>query len=264
MFLKVLKTEFRRAFRCSKIFSHAALMMLLMLLTDWNQISSIIANGYIETVGSIGMLSHLFYMAVFASAMVVILAGLHSNSFCKDDNSRYLRMILMRADVTTYTQCRFLANLCVVLVTSVLSMYLYVLVLRPFMPLLSVDGLNGYYYYSFLVENYPFFYVGFMGLILGLIAAACSSIGLLYSAYDTNSFVSIALSSLVFFVALSYMPAGTPLNLLNMVSMASSIGNDAPRILMFLWTCFYMLSIIAICGVLFYRRMKWRAENGYI
>lgn len=265
MFLKVLKMEWKRAFHPFHVLLGVILITASMLgSSNWHTIEYVIEIGGTEQIGSIEILSETFYFSMFACVMVVILSSLYSGSFCRDSNSHYLRMILARTDVTTYTQCRFIANTGVIVISSILAMYLFVLILSPLMPLMPTDGTQNSYYYIHMIEKYPFLYVGMTGLIFGLVAAAGSSIGLLYSSYDANAFVSIALSSLSFYLAVTYIPYESLFSVLNIVTMNNTVGNDLPRILVFLWTLVYMFSIIGICGLLFYRRMKWRVENGYL
>ncbi len=87
-------------------------------------------------MGSIEALNLLMSFDTFKGIFVVLMAGIYTNSFCKDDNGKYLRMLLNRMDVATYTQCRFLANLLTILITSMCSFYVYTIVMRIWMPLL--------------------------------------------------------------------------------------------------------------------------------
>lgn len=264
MFWKTLKMEFFRAMRFSRIILIIGLINLLLLGSDLNYLISAIKSSYDTSSGSIDMLHMLLGMDTFKTIMIVLLAVLHTGSFCKDDNSHYLRLILSRVDVTIFTQCRYLANLFATLITSILSFYVYIGIMSFLMPVISEQGLIHSYYYKDIASKYPLLYVGMCGVVFGLVAVACSSIGLLYSVYHSDSFVSIAISGLVFFWALSYIPYDTPFNMLIITGMGSSIGWNTSWPLMYLWTHLYMFSVIAVCGVLFYRRMKWRVKNGYV
>lgn len=256
--------ELARAMHPRKIALISVSIVILFMVSDWEAIRDFFVYGDMFGVGSITKLFGLFFMDTFKCLLVVLMAGLYTSSFCKDDNSQYLRMILSRTDVTIYTQCRFIANLCVIVLVSIVSLYLYVGVMGILgMPLLPSRGAQGFYYRE-LAENYPLLYVGMNGVVFGLVATACSSIGLLYSSYKTNSFVCVGLSGLVFYMAISYIPLGTPFDVLRIVAMGTVLGTEVPKALMFLWSVAYMLIVIGICGVLFWRRMKWRVENGYV
>lgn len=264
MFWKTLRMELVRAVRPGKVCMVSLAFFILLLVSDWEMLRDFMVYGDFSGYGIVNKIYGLFFMDTFKCVLVILMAGLYTSSFCKDDNNQYLRMVLARTDVTTYTQCRFIANLCVMLLVSVISLYLYVGVMWLLgMPLLLEKGAEGFFYRE-LAEKYPLVYVGMNGLVFGLIATACSSIGLLYSSYKTNSFVCIGLSGLVFYMALSYIPFGNPFCVQTIVSMGSVLGWEAPRILMFLWSVTYMLAVTGICGLLFWRRMKWRVENGYV
>ena len=264
MFWKTLKMELARAIRPGKVFLVSLAVVLLFLVSDWEMLRDFWEYKDLSGYGSINQIYGLFVLDTFKCVLVILMTGLYTSSFCKDDNNQYLRMLLSRTDVTTYTQCRFIANLCVILLVSIVSLYVYVGVTSALgMPLFTRNGTNGFFYRE-LAEKYPLVYVGMNGLVFGMVAAACSSIGLLYSSYKTNSFVCIGISGLVFYMALSYIPYGTLFDVLTIVAMGSVLGFEAPRSLMFLWSITYMLLVIGICGVLFWRRMKWRVEHGYL
>ncbi len=264
MFLRTMKMELCRAFRPSRIILVLLLINLLWLGSDFNYLRNAIKQAYNTSAGSVDMLYFLMGIDSFKCVIAVLLCAVYTGSFSKDDNSHYLRFILNRLDMTTYIQCRFLANVLAILITSICSFYVYVLTMAPLMPMIPKDGPDHSHYYVELVENCPILYVGVMGVIFGLVVAACSSVGLLYSAYRADSFVSIACGGLVLFLALSYIPYGNPFDILSITGMSSSLGWDAPWPLMLLWILVYMASVIGVCGFLFYRRMKWRMENGYL
>ncbi len=264
MFWKTWKMELARAIRPGKVFLVSLAVVFLLLVSDWEMLRDFVEYNDLSGYGSINQIYGLFVMDTFKCILVILMTGLYTSSFCKDDNNQYLRMVLSRTDVTTYTQCRFIANICVILFVSIISLYLYVGVTGALgMPLFSHNGANGFFYRE-LAEKYPLVYVGMNGIVFGLVASACSSIGLLYSSYKTNSFVCIGISGLVFYMALSYIPYGNPFDMLTIVAMGSVFGFESPRLLMFLWSITYMLLVIGICGVLFWRRMKWRVEHGYL
>ncbi len=209
MFWKVLKTEFARAFHPAKMAKSIGILAVLMFCS----VGFSSAFEYILKYGDgsiLDQINHFMGFDVFKCVMTVVLASLYTDSFSRDDNSRYLRMVFYRTDVTTYTQCRFLANLCVVVVTSIAAFYAYTLVSLCFIPIVRggsdpvVESFYGQFYYREMVMQAPFLYVGYVGFVFGLVSAACSSFGLLYSAYKPNAFVSIGLAGLVLFIGLSY------------------------------------------------------------
>lgn len=261
MFVRMLRMELVRACRPARIVMIIASIFLMFFVSDLNLLEWIF-RGYRIQTGILEKMDEFLQFDTFKSVIVVLLAGLHANSFCKDDNGRYLRMILSRVDVTVYTLCRFLANLCVIFWVSISSLYVYAIVMSSSVPLLY--DMRNIVYYIEIAENYPILYIGLQGYMLGLAATASSSVGLLLSVYHSNSFVSIGMSGLVFFAALSYIPESSPFCVLRIVGMNTTIGYEAPWQMMFLWATVYLLSVVGICGILFYRRMKWRVENGFL
>lgn len=265
MFGKVLKTEMVRAFRLWKIVLTAGIIVLAWIGSDIESFRMRLQEGYIETLGSIEWLYAIMGQEALKCVMVILLAGLYTNSFCKDNNSAYLRMILTRTDAKTYTICRFLANFCVILVTSVTAYYLLVFLLLPCMPLIPNSVNIDVGDYSDVASKFPLLTVAMIGISFGMVSAASSSIGLLYSAYKSNSFVSISLSGLIFWVAMDYNPLGSGIfNWNGLVSMMNVMEVHVPIVYTFLWTIVYMVGIVVVCGLLFYRKMKWRVKNGYI
>ena len=264
MFRKTLKMELARAIRPEKVFFVSIVVVLLFLVSNWEMLSDFMKYKDLSGYGSINEIYSLYVMETFNCILVILMTGLYTSSFCKDDNNQYLRMLLSRTDVTTYTQCRFIANGCVILLVSVISIYLYVGVTGVLgMPLFTINGAYGFFYRE-LAEKCPLLYVGMNGFLFGLVAVAFSSMGLLYSSYRTNSFVCIGISGLIFYLVLSFIPRGIPFDVYSIVAMGSVFGIEAPKTLMFLWSVTYMVIVIGICGVLFWRRMKWRVENGYL
>lgn len=184
------------------------------------------AFRYQDTIGDVNILQFVLTFDRFNVLVVFCLAGLHTASFCKDDNSNFLRMLLCRADITTYTQCRFIVNVIAILLCCEVSYFLFVILLLPLYLLISAEAAVAADYYFDIAVEMPFLYVGMMGLQFGMIAAACSSIGLLFSSFRSNAFVSIGISGLAFFWAISYCPLGTPVDLLDMIGMLPVLGRE--------------------------------------
>ncbi len=266
MFWNVWKMELSRVFHLRKILLATGGLVFLMLVSvpSVGFVEYIFQYGYDPSLSSVEQILVIMQFDDFKCMMAVILASLYTNSFCKDNNSNYFRMILSRTDVTVYTQCRFLANFCAILTVSMLSFVIYVVILLPVMPLLAVNEVYAGEYYRDILLQFPFLFVLMVGLIFGLVCTAASSVGLLYSAYHSNSFVSIAVSAIVLFMSLSYIPRIGPFQIHNMLGMNATIGMDTPPLLTFLWSIIYMLLVIGVCGLGFWHRMKWRMENGYV
>jgi len=223
--------------------------------------------------GAIDFLHYAMGFDVFKVIIALLFCGLYTGSFCRDKNSKYLRMILSRTDMITYVRARFLINTIAVVTASVLSCFIFAggMMILGF-PLVSEDakgGLLGAAFYRKVVERYPIVYLGMIGLQFGMIIAAFSSIGLLFSSWQSNTFVSIGLGGLSFFLMLSISVTlinGTPFDVLNLISMNSVFpaGYESNPWTVFAWGMMYPLTIIVICCMRFERRMKWRIEYGAV
>ncbi len=267
MFWKNFKVELMRAFRPARFFAVVALIVVLLFVSDWRTLEYFFSYGRLDSKGIIDQFQYLLGIDAFKCIMVIALCALYTSSFCKDDNSRYLRMILARTDVTTYIQCRFLANFCVIVGATVIAFLTYTLCMLPIFPLVGNVGIKYSCYYIEFAEGYPMLYVLMICWVFALAASACSSIGLLYSSYDSNSFVSIAAGGFLFYMGLSYIPRTSIFSFLELVGMQNMLGGlwaSAPKWVNFLWTNIYMLSVTGVCSLLFWRRMKWRVDNGYV
>lgn len=265
MFLNTFKSDFIRCFNLKKII-FILLAFVIVLLGGQTQYISIAAKfDYEQTGGIVEILGNALSFDKFKIVMVVLLAALHTNSFCKDDNTHYIRMILNRTNLICYTQARFLTNTIIIICISILGFLLAAAVLFPFFPLVPV--LRDYdCYYKTLALNYPVLYLLLMGFQFGIVVAAFSSIGLVFSTFQPNSFVSIGLTGLVFFLSVSYIPPESVFDVLPLISMIPSFikSTDASHILNLSWSIFYPAVVILACGYIFYRRLDWRIENGNI
>lgn len=62
-------------------------------------------SGYSEDYsGILENLDRLLCFDTFKVVFVILLCSLYSASFCKDMSNGYIRMVLSRTDVTSYTQ----------------------------------------------------------------------------------------------------------------------------------------------------------------
>ncbi|MBQ8640531.1 MAG: hypothetical protein IJ468_15450 [Lachnospiraceae bacterium] len=264
MIWKALKVDLARSLANRKTIAILVAIAAFCLASAWE---SLWAYEFQGSTAVLVIQFDVLAMDAFKTVMVLLLCGLYAGSFCRDDSSHYLRLILIRQNVRAYTCSRFLVNTIAVVAVSVASFYLFAGFLSGFMPISGDVGtrMNSVYYKAAAL-GHPLIYVGMMGLQFGMVAAACSSIGLVFSAYQTNYFVSIGLGGMSFFAAISFIPYGTPFDVLNLVSMFSTLpaGYETPQAVMFAWGMIYPAIVIIICAVCFYRRMEWRTCNGYI
>jgi len=274
MFGKVIYMEMKRAFHPLKTILVLAAVSVLMFSSCWHEMGPYftgIPQEEWKFVGAVDFLDFFMKMDSFRVVIVLLLCSLHATSFCKDDKSRYLRLIMSRVDFFTYTMARFLSNILVIVLVSTAACYLVMAAIMALgFPIVSENaegGLLNASFYQTVIKQYPQLYIGMMGLQLGMVAAMFSSIGLLFSAWQPDSFICIGVSGLVYYVLSSAgILRGTPLDILNLVGMQSTLpsGSEAAEGLMFVWGMLYPLIVITLCCIQFLRRMKWRVENGLI
>lgn len=274
MFKNVLRMDLKRCFENKKLLIMIIGATLLLLASSGEQIvsyNSLTSQERHEYVGAVDLLQGVMAFDVFKAVVALVFSGLYTGSFCREENCQYLCMILNRTDTVTYTRSKFLANTIVILAASFASCFLFVFVCLfmdyPIMPNSEEVGFLNVFFYLTMVREYPIVYVGMIALQFGMVIAACSSLGMLFSTYQANTFVSIGLSGLVFFLLLSLSSLhNTPFDVLNLVGMQSVLpgGKDANPWLMFAWGMLLPSIVIVLCCIQFERRMKWRAEHGII
>ena len=129
-------------------------------------------------------------------------------------------------------------------------------------------GLVSLAYYQPWMKKVPYLYIGQIGLQFGIVTAAFSGIGLMFSAYQQDAFVCIGISAFSFFIAVSISGIwqGNPFDVLNLVGMNSTLpsGLNAPRYQMFIWGLLYPSLVISLCSLHFYKKMKERIVNGFM
>lgn len=114
--------------------------------------------------------------------------------------------------------------------------------------------------------KFPVLYIGMMGLQFGMVCAMSCAVGMLFSVFQPNTFVCIGISGMVFFSAISYIPLGSIFDVYNLISMQTDIASRTRNIAR---NYVFMGNVISnlcnfICTYLFYRRMKWREQNGLL
>lgn len=265
MFWKMFCMDWKRCFEWKKIIVMLTALVLFYVAGSQGEIRQALFYSLSKewATPSITMLQFMLGFDEYKILIVFLISTIYTTSYCSDARSNYLRFILARVDITTYTQVRFLANTVAITLTVVMSFLLYALILYPVFPIWR-EGMNAseIYYYAILKKS-PILYLLMMGVQFGLIASACSSMGLLFSVYQNNAFVTICVSGMSLFCLLSYVPWGSPFSFLKIVSMEPVFVNQ-PHWFNYTWGLFLPTLLIVGCGFLFYRRMKWRVKYGLI
>ena len=237
---------------------------LVLFLGTWDELQ---VNAWWGLVpgrkGLIDILSSILLIDKFKVVLVLLLGGLFTDSFCRDEKHHFLRAILTRTDLFWYSASCAISNFIIVLSGCFAGFTIYSITAWEMgIPVCSTGTAPVFYSAA---DSIPVLYLAMIALQFGMIAAACSSIALLFSAYQPDSFVSIGLCGMVFFIAISFLPLGTPFDIFNMVAMQPVFpGRNAPAWANWLWGMFLPASVIVLCGCLFYRRLKWGRTNGYI
>ena len=155
----------------------SAVFVAVLLAGQYEYIESGMGVGYEYANGIVATLANVLMFDKFKIIMVFLLAALYTNSFCTDDNTHYLRMLLNRTNVVYFTQSRFMVNALGVIIISIVCFWLSAFVLMPFVKFEPLQDYQGCYYDA---VNHPVAYVFLMGFQFGLVAAAFCSIGLAF------------------------------------------------------------------------------------
>lgn len=264
MFLNTFKSDVVRWFNIKKIALVSAVFVAVMIAGQYGDyIKPELSVGYELANGIVATLANVLMFDKFKIIMVFLLAALYTNSFCTDDSTHYLRMVLNRTNVACFTCSRFLVNALGVTAVSIVCFWLAAFVLMPFMRFAPLQDYDACYYDA---VGHPAAYVFLMGFQFGIAAAAFCSAGLAFSAFQPNSFVSTGITGLAFYLSVSYIPEDSVFDMLQVVSLAPSFikSFDAPKAVNLAWSIIYPLAVVAVCGYVFYRRMEWRMEHGNI
>lgn len=234
---------------------------VLLSASDMGQFVDAARHGKDSSLTVMSIIFHNLVMDKFKIIMVILLSCIYTKSFCDDYNSNFLRCILTRTDIVHYAQSRILVNVISNIAGSVLGFLAAAVFLSAFVPAVS-DEID-VYNHQFAVE-YPFCYILLMGFVFGLVSAACSTVGLLFSAFQSNAFVSIAISGLLFFLVVSYITNSIFDVFSVILLMPTFTRGEETGIIDMLWNIMYPSFVIYVCGFAFRKKLEWRVKNGDI
>jgi len=275
VFGNILKMDLKRCFLQWKFVWIVVSAALVLFISMWETWYNALVVWEIEDIGTmqgaLDLLVNTMGFDVFKVVVLMLWSGLYTGSFCRDESEHYLRMVICRTDLYQYSRSKFLTNFLAVVTASVLSCILCVLLcMGTGFPLVSFNAEGGSvinHYYNDIIREHPVLFVGMIGLQFGMITAACSSVGMLFSAYQANEFIAVGLSGFVFLFVMSQpILRNTPFDFLQIVSLGPSLpgGLAVPQPLTYAWGILYPGVIVVASGVLFERRMRWRMDNGFI
>lgn len=258
--------DLKRSLLSKKFIFVVVAVVSILFVSTWNDLFvytwwGSLTGGY----GCVNILYNSLAFDKFKVLIVFLLGGLYTGSYCSDVNSKYLRLIIARTTILSYTLSRFIVNLLIIILAITIAIGLYIgISVCAGLPLIS-EGMRDLYYGDFS-WNHPLVYSMMMALQFGVITVACSGIGLLLSVYQPNLFVSVGMCGLVFYVAASYIPYSSIFSILGLISMMPTFqaGIATPHKIMFLWGMLYPLTVYAFCAFFFARRLEWRKKHGLI
>lgn len=262
MFKGMLKAEIIRFINIKRILIISVAFIVVLLLGQQDYINNSLQVPYKYCNGVVEILGNALMFDKFKIVMVVLLASIYANSFCTDNNSHYLLMILNRTNMIYYTQARFLVNTVGSILVCFCCFWAAAFLLMPFLPIVTKMGTYDCYY-DYIANNMPCLYISLMGLQFGLLIAAFGSIGIAFSAFQSNSFVSIGVAGLAFYLSVSYIPETSVFDVLPVISLAPSFikSFEGSKIVNLLWGIIYPTVVICISGYVFFKRMEWKIIN---
>jgi hypothetical protein len=264
MFKGVVKAEIIHFCNWKKIIILSFVFVTTLLVGQFDYMSSSYSAGQ-DTNGIVEILGNALMFDKFKIIMVILLNVVYTSSFCVEINSNFYRMILSRENKISYVQGKFLVNTVGIIIISMVCFYLAAASLSPFFSLVCSE--KNYECYYFELGNYhPLIYIGLMGLQFGLLAAAFGAIGLLFSTFQSDSFVCIGITGLIFYLSASYIPENSIFDILPIVSLGPCFTKnfDSSYLPNLLWGMLYPIIIICVSAYLFEKRIKYKYENGYI
>lgn len=262
MFRGILKSEMIRFLNLKKILLICVAFVLVLLFGQYDYMKVAYLAGPEHSNGIVEILENALMFDKYKIVMVMLLASVYAGSFCVDDNTHYLRLVLSRTDLVSYVQAKYIVNTVGSVILSIACFLTATACLLPVFNLVS-EEVGDQFYYKDLVRDFPLIYILLMGLQFGLLVGAFGSLGLLFSAFQPDAFVSIGISGLAFYLSVSYIPADSVFDVWAVMSLTQSFfkSSDGFTAVNLIWSLLYPMMVIYISGYFFYRRMKWRCVN---
>ena len=201
----------------------------------------------------------------YQTVIVLLLAGLLTDSFCTDRSNHYFRCIISRCPVRSYAAGRFLANTACIVGASLVSTGLFAAIYVANGVPLGPDRTSwSMIIYTGIAERFPVLYLALMAVSFGLVASAGSAIGLLFSAVSPNAFVSIGLSGFTWFLASSLIPTGSifDLKLITPLIPPYALTDNLPLPLCLAWQLGLPCMVIVICCIGFTVLLNRQRKEG--
>ena len=127
--MNCLRMDLRRSIFCKKFVLIVMATLLVLFASTWNEFQSYTWWG--DSTGMQGCVNILYNSLAYDKFKVVIVflfGGIYTGSYCSDENSRYLRSILNRTTLLSYTISRFLVNFIAIMLGMIIVIGLYLIV----------------------------------------------------------------------------------------------------------------------------------------
>lgn len=268
---RLFRVELQRAF-CTRRFWYVtvavSILRLLAELFNYHIQPYLNGEGWAGMTGIVDNFQISLEFDTFMMVYVLILAGLCVGNFCKDYNSRYLRMILERTDVTSYTMARFLANIVAVTVSFLISTGVYIVFYRAIGVTMIAEQQQSEYLFNQMARVYPIGFMILMSVNFGLAASAFGAMGMAFSAYQPNAFISIGTSGMLFFLTISIGVwfGNDMLSMSEIIAMGAMPGlksvGAAGLLINVAWNTGILLLLNAVSAYIFRRRLERRQADG--
>lgn len=120
--MNAMKMDAKRSICSVKMIIIIVALVFTLIFSSWDMIRA--SKKDILAYGVIDMLGTALMMDKFKVLMVMFTAGIYTAGFCYDFKHHYIRMILARTDLISYSISKFIVNT-VAVVLHVLLHFIY-------------------------------------------------------------------------------------------------------------------------------------------
>ena len=129
--MNAMKMDAKRSICSVKMIIIIVALVFTLIFSSWDMIRT--SKKDIFACGVIDMLGTALMMDKFKVLMVMFTAGIYTAGFCYDFKHHYIRMILARTDLISYSISKFIVNTVAVVFACIASFYLFLVVAVGFL-----------------------------------------------------------------------------------------------------------------------------------
>ena len=231
--MNAMKMDAKRSICSVKMIIIIVALVFTLIFSSWDMIRA--SKKDIFACGVIDMLGTALMMDKFKVLMVMFTAGIYTAGFCYDFKHHYIRMILARTDLISYSISKFIVNTVAVVFACIASFYLFLVVAVGFLGanLTQIKTVPCYYQIGY---KFPVLYIGMMRLQFGMVCAMSCAVGMLFSVFQPNTLFAWNFGGTVFFSAIWLAdPLGSIFDVSNLISMQPTLpaGQETLQGIMF-------------------------------